>query len=1207
MDPVLARQHAQTAATLAYNRALERNSADVGHSATGPRCSNTVQNRPSRQSLSGQANPTPIADDGVKRQNSVRFAGPNAIQRRQSTGPRTQPLQPKSSTHTLRPVAMTTNAPVPAAYRPPSRSSSIGRGSIRKVTADTFMDGNAFEEYYTREDDVASTPSSYRRIRKSKSMFSPLKAPSVFYTNGTPDRAEDTGNGAQSTSSNPRASTPSFSPFGLRAPKSMSFLRSSRQFGELERNDQAVQMARDRFFQDTAQQRLREQPSFLFRSRAHKQDKENKPFRKSVRSSSGGSCGISSASANANHALKETGLRDVARKASKTIKDKLRRVFGRTKDEPVSVPNQQVDARETHVRGYNGDGSAPPEDFADIPYPDDASLSRVATRVPSLHAVNSNQQLRSYAGSLKSAKSLKSEYSDDKSRVTSWTSAGVNTVTSQVMRTQNERDQQRLSIINEVGTHIPSSSFSKQRPPSQYPPHPVVTKVCIGANHGPVPRQPGQVDSMRVYSALMKRLDENSPKTKLDVSQRLRMENYPLPNCTPRSRVSIEGSPNRSLATIRHVIPEESNEDSKSHGSCNQDHQWVRADSINSARAENMFGYTGTHVHQWTTADSLREARMRNSDDVFSPKTYQLKIPRPTSSSSNKENMPPGDLSFTRDKSNASASAISQLDSTQTSYHTVPETLGLTPQEMANRNEPTIPGSKGLRDSRSTFFGGGSSVTVARRLSPFRRAMFEGGHVQPDNGVVAQVNVPAIKNPLYFGPDLTSTDEARNHQELEIAYSESVYSRTTSGRAPVGATSVLSLPLSDSDNPEMPASVGDVVILDRKVYRPPIPDSSGRRVTDSMGSTDWKKWMSSEVAKLERAKDNTVNAPYVNYALPTMPRAFHTGHVRESAQISDEDVEVPQTRIPSVKQPLSIVQPVNPNIQNPPVLKPILKKRSTVSLVETTEKVNQPTSTIPIPIPPPIPPRSPLRLMPSKSSLRSTATINTIYAGGAPDSASKISGLNGKNLLHKRNVSQTTLKSVKSAKSATLSIKSVETPAKLVKRNRPYTSNVNTPSTSPGEGLSAAVDRQFGSLRRERTPRDSHLLASRENMRKKMIRGNEMDEADIYGVDGSGLLGPVMGVSRGGDLSLSLNGSQGHRRGGDLSVGGSSNFGGPSWRQGNHESESSVKRLSTSESEAQAMGSKMMVDLFLSSRRKRIASAASDDGEREQERGAVFL
>ncbi|TVY75840.1 hypothetical protein LSUE1_G008055 [Lachnellula suecica] len=1133
IDPTVSRQHAHVAANLAFARAQDRNSGDMGHNGARGH---------ERQSFSQQNAPN-NGEHVIKRQQSVRFVGPNAVQRKQSIGTRTHAIHRKESTGTLRPMAMTTNAPVPAAYRPPSRSSSIGKGSMSKTTGDSFATAlAAYDQYYTREDDIASTPSSYRRIRRSKSMFSPLQAPPVFYTNGTPDRTEASYMG-RSGFQDTRTPQSQPSQATLRAPKSMSFLRS----GFREHNDEAVQMARDRFFHQTNQQRLSAKPSFLFRSKTQKSDK---PFRQSVRSSSANSYGMPVASANQPNQPKEFVLKNKARKVSKTIKNKLKRVFGLSKDDPVAIPNQQIDAQETHVRRYNGDASSQHEEFKDIPHPDEAALSRVASRVPSIRIQGSNEKLKSHTGSVRS---FRSEHSDDKSRVTSWTSTVANTVTSQGpapggLRPLTEREQQRLSIINENGTHVSSSSFNRPRISNQFSAYPVMHRQSKSAGNVP------SVDSARVYSALMKRLDDNSPKAKLAASRLASVDSFGAPTQIPTRGSSIHSSKgSRTPATIRTVTSEDANSTGRSHRSPKHDHPLTISNSVYAARSEDDFGHAAERVHQWATADPKNETQSRNDDDVFSPKPSVVQ----------KENIPIADQRSWND-SNASVNGLTRKPSTKSSYYSVPEEKYLTPQEIALRNEPIISAPKGLRESRSTFFGG-SKMTIARTTSPFRRAMAESDSLST---VMTSSQVSLVPNPLYLAPEKAHDYATRaNHDDESLkAYTESVYSRTTSGHNPA-AISAVSLMTDDQSVPEMPflnTGNGDAVILDRVTYRPAMPHGNGHRETVSGGSVEWKKWMSSEVAKLERVKENsnvkeTSHGTFVNYALPTMPKSYHGGHVRENAQINDDDTEIVQRKVSGVKQPLGLVQQYansqmvlvidddienaqrkvsgakqplglvqqNPNVQtapNPPALRPILKNRSAVSLIENIEPAN--ANKAPIPPPPPMPNYSPIRSVKSKSSLRSVGTTITARNGSAPNSALKVSSMSGRNVLHKRNESTTTLRSTKS----------VETPAKLVKKHgRPLNTTVNTPGST-----SAASDKFGSASTRYQTP---GVGAGIENFRMR-----DPEDDDPYGVEGAGLMGPDMG----GELS---------------------------------------------ERDAQAMGSKRMVELFLTSRRRRIngSRGASDE------------
>ena len=964
-------------------------------------------------------------------------------------------------------------------------------------------------------------------------MFSPLKAPDVFYTNGTPERPVSGFRNGEQSIANSRTPQIDLPTAALRAPKSMSFLRGGHEHltpGLRERNDEAVQMARDRFFLQASQQRLRAQPSFLFRSKAQRQEK---PFRQSVRTNSTNSYGMPIASTNQAELPKQPGMKEKARRASRSIKDKLRRAFGLSKEEPVEIPNQQIDAHETHVRRYPGDGTIENTSFNNIPHPNLTTLQRVASRPPSIHPASSTQELNSYAGSVNS---MKSNHSDDKSRVTSWNSTGVNTIASHGVRLQSERDLQRLSVINENGTHVPSSSFTRQKFCNQFSVYPVIHRPSQSLGHIPPPSN-GSVDSARVYSALMKRLEENSPKAKLEAARKASLESLNAPKCYPPRTSSVHSS-RGTPATIRRVP--ESNSSSENGDSVMHDHQWVKTDAIHSARAENIFGYTGTHIHQWVAADPLREARMRDQDDVFSPKIVPTKI---EIISDRKENAP---IEIHRGRSNSTAT---QEASIRTSYHTVPENFGLTPQEIAARNEPVIHGSKTIRETKSTFFGG-TSFTISRTQSPFRRALAEAGY----NGTVLNGGVPIslddfpMPTPLNIRPMSSPSPDAgvNNQNEADKAYTESVYSRTTSGHIPGASALSLPLPAEEDEKSEMRfqnTSTGDVVILDQATYRPTRLNTDGHRATSSASSTEWKKWMSSEVAKLERAKDHSTAGSYVNYALPTMPKSFNAGHVRESAQINDDDTDVAQRRVRAVKQPLGIIQQYaaaqnaqQMSLQNPPLLKPILKKHSALSLVENFESTHNHGSSIPIPPPPPIPPRSPLRPVKSKSSLRSVNTVNTLCTPSAPNSVTKTSSVNGRNLLHKRNASQTTLRSTKS----------LDTPAKLVKRNiRKVSNTAKTPS--PGVGIVGSVEKQFGATStgtRSRTPGVS-WSANRDN------RSPEPQD-DVYGTDGAGLMGPIMS---GGMQEL----------------------------------------------DAQQMGSKRMVDLFLSSRRRRMVSVG------ESEIGGVFI
>jgi len=718
VDPEVARQHAQAAASLAFSRGQDRRSVDAGR--PGLSRNNTTSSQ-------GQRAWQPARQDEprvLRHQHSVRFVGPRSGGYQQSIAssrPSHPSIEAKPSTVTLRPMAMTTTAPVPAAYRPPSRSSSLGKASGRGGPESYVAASAAFNEYYTNEDDVASTPSSYRRIRKSKSLFGPIKTPSVYFTNDSPNRSIFPYSAVQ---------TPQPSPLRLRAPKSMSFLRGGRQ---RKRNDAAVQMARDRFFHETTQQRLREQPSFLFRSKSQRQERE---FRKSVRSSSINSLPAKTFNpAQSIKSARESGLKEKARKISRNMKDRFKKAFWRNKD-PVDVPNQQLSAPETHVREYNGDMSFGYE-VSHIPHPSEATLLSVASRAGSLHATRSNQTLKSQAGSIVGSAGPPSE----QSRVTSWNNtSAVTTINSQAQRlahAEKERELQRLSVINENGTHLSSATF--HRPKNQvsaYPPLPL-HRSSKSADHVMLQTQRG-VDSARVYSALMKRLDENSPEAKLEGARKGSVES-----------LKNSGTP----ATIRHVA--ESNGSSRAGSSCCQ-HRWVDAKSVDVAQAEDTSGYNDTHIHQWVQTDPVHQTYMRNEDDVFSPKD-QFKQAQSYGMSHRNE------------------SFISSA--TKESFYTVPEDSSMNTHDIARRNEPVI---RPMRDSRSAFFGSGPPVAIRRTPSPFRRAMAL-SNSRASTAIVHSSTKDTTQDQIPSAAGLDGTSEVGSG----VAYSESVYSRTAGFRTPV--------------------------------------------------------------------------------------------------------------------------------------------------------------------------------------------------------------------------------------------------------------------------------------------------------------------------------------------------------------------------------------------------------------------------------------
>ncbi|RCI12887.1 hypothetical protein L249_0916 [Ophiocordyceps polyrhachis-furcata BCC 54312] len=245
-------------------------------------------------------------------------------------------------------------------------------------------------------------------------------------------------------------------------------------------------------------------------------------FPKSLRNSSNGSgVPLSAFSGTSTPNTRRSTLRVTARRVSHSLKSKFRVFFGRPKsaDEAIGGSLRLPDP-------VSSDDCGSYRLKEDTSEPEDAYISQVPSHVPSLHAVPSNQQLRSRKGSLDSL------HADDKSRVTSWTNSTIDTVMSPSSDTEWER--QRLSVIKENGMHVSSTRFKTPLMNSSSSRGHVLPTGCT-------------IDSQRIYSALLKRFDE---------TQR-RQQDELVDDLVPPRGISAEHSTSRkrSPPTIRCVQP----------------------------------------------------------------------------------------------------------------------------------------------------------------------------------------------------------------------------------------------------------------------------------------------------------------------------------------------------------------------------------------------------------------------------------------------------------------------------------------------------------------------------------------------------------------------------------------------------------------------------------------------------------------------------
>jgi hypothetical protein len=487
IDPATARRDAHIAATLSYQRAnggpvpmaqLVARSED--NACLEPRLSRFV-NASSGQIQADEPSPeagftAPSSD--MQRQQSVRFSGPKAHLKR-NLAPRASKYRSSSGGHEgdAAPVASgQTLKGIAEVHRKAFGFHSLTRNYLRSLKAVDTDD--------TGGEDASVAGPRQRKLRKSRSMFTGLGASDdgYYFSNDTPPQLGQI-----------RRSRSRYAALNAHAekPKPVWALNhSSYPFPGAETivtrpisqpsKDLALQLAREKSQQQVEHQHhhpLKPQSSLFLRSR-NKRSESSMALRKSLRNSSNTSGALSSAFSGYSLAQpKQLGLRKTARRVSQSLRSRVKGLFNRTKlgDEFSHFQDREA------VESQDGAGSGFDEEATPV---GEASMSCVASHIPSLHAVPSFQQMQSRKGSVESLGGSADQFADEKSRVTSWTNSVTNTLPSQ--SAAGEWERQRLSVIKENGTHTSSSSRSK-------PTQGLSPEIAV--------------DSERVYAALMKRLE----------------------------------------------------------------------------------------------------------------------------------------------------------------------------------------------------------------------------------------------------------------------------------------------------------------------------------------------------------------------------------------------------------------------------------------------------------------------------------------------------------------------------------------------------------------------------------------------------------------------------------------------------------------------------------------------------------------------------
>ncbi|KAH6657046.1 hypothetical protein BKA67DRAFT_178375 [Truncatella angustata] len=484
IDPRTAEHDAQSAATQAFARARER---DLNGTADWPpsRSCDRPTSGHHQSSLEGHQN-----DSVLRKQQSVRFVQPMTYSTRveDETMQSTPSKQRSGRIHTSRSRSHTHTS---------SNASAAGMVFAAKGTAGDYINALIMgEDHNTPEDNINYVPSSRRRLRKSKSMFtaSELNELSSFRYEQQPrgETPQFVGAGGLASHLHQDADT------GMRQlknPKSMTFLRSKREMHT--KQDHRVTAPTLTVLSEDAVPAThpsitKTQPSALLPIKPVNPDRY---FRKSMRDSS-------NSNASSETKVVENGsLRVKAREVSKNFKHRIKSLFHIAKDENDEnrFPPQQVKAPKAHAMGLEDLEHNLGDDYFDEADRENTTVSRVTSGVPSLHAVPSELQLRSRQGSLESLRSER-KVSDEKSRVTSWSDSDA-TTSGTVSSGRVEWEKQRLSVIKENSCQLASPSF--RRAPLQV--HRTGSEIDLRQTSAVAIPPTRSVDGQRIYSALMKR------------------------------------------------------------------------------------------------------------------------------------------------------------------------------------------------------------------------------------------------------------------------------------------------------------------------------------------------------------------------------------------------------------------------------------------------------------------------------------------------------------------------------------------------------------------------------------------------------------------------------------------------------------------------------------------------------------------------------
>lgn len=345
---------------------------------------------------------------------------------------------------------------------------------------------------------ISSLPSSYRRLRKARSMFSTRQPTISRLPQGISSETFGCGPRASQEGQEASIETPRMQG-SLR--RSMSFLRGggiqpSRSIRHAQSQDASIQLARTQFSQSR-------KPSLT----NLKPRREHKPFRRTFRSASG-SVMDDTGTPCSERSKNSAKIHGRARTFSSTIKKGLKRVLGISKP-----PEEHVSANDLPVDQPQWDdfqsSSVANQDYAPDSDFDSPIQEYSPARPPTMRSARSTDSLAT-----------------SRSRVTSWAdSTAVPTITN-----RKPGDRNPLSIINENEIQTPG-----------------------GRSRQGSPRPNTSVDGQQLYSALLKHIGKNQTN---DGDENVSLGRVKEHRSIPERASSLHTC--RSRQTIRHIPSDDS-------------------------------------------------------------------------------------------------------------------------------------------------------------------------------------------------------------------------------------------------------------------------------------------------------------------------------------------------------------------------------------------------------------------------------------------------------------------------------------------------------------------------------------------------------------------------------------------------------------------------------------------------------------------------